>query len=48
MTIQSQGMRSFTLATALVYLFVAKRSQPKTFAENVGFDLEGVLGACLQ
>lgn len=31
-----------------MYLFVAKRSQPKTFAKNVGFDLEGVLGACLK
>ena len=37
-----------TLSTAPMYLFVAKRSQPEAFAENVRFDLEGVLGACLE
>lgn len=34
-----------TPATALANLFVAKRSQPEAFAENVRFDLEGILGA---
>lgn len=44
----SQGISSFTLATAPGNLFVAKRSQPEAFAENVRFDLEGVLGAGLE
>lgn len=31
-----------------MYLFVTERSQPKTFAENVGFGLERIFGAGLE
>lgn len=31
-----------------MYLFVTERSQPETFAENVRFGLERILGAGLE
>jgi hypothetical protein len=44
----SQRLQSFTLMTALMYLFITERSQPEALAENVGLDLEGVLRTSLE